>query len=338
MAVKKMKTSLTRREFLKTSLIGTSAVYLSAVDACSSKSLQAKTGKSRVVIARRDLVRSTNNTLNSSVLYDLLNDAVEEFFETNPAKEIWAKLFSPTDTVGIKVNCLAGRGISTSIELVDAIVENLISAGIKQDKIIIWDRANDDLEKAGYKIQTGSRKVKCYGNDYAGYTPDIYESRSIGSFLSNILARQCTAIINVPIIKDHGIVGITNALKNFFGAIHNPNKYHSYLGDPYIADVNLLPEIRNKVRLTICDALTAQYEGGPPYMPQWSWQHNGLVAGTDMVAIDTVAWKIIEAKRAEKGFPSLKAVGREPTYIATAADSAHRLGTNDWNKIELIEI
>ena len=333
-----MKTSLTRREFIQTSLIGTGAFYLSAIDACSSKSQPAQAGKSRVVIARRDSVRSTNNTLNSSVVHDLLNHAVEEFFETNPAQKIWAKLFSPADTVGIKVNCLAGRGISTSIELVDAIVENLVSAGVKPDKIIIWDRANDDLEKAGYQIQTGSRKVKCYGHDYAGYTTEIYESRSIGSFLSNILVRHCTAVINVPIIKDHGIVGITNALKNFFGAIHNPNKYHSYLGNPYIADVNLLPEIRNKVRLTICDALTAQYEGGPPYMPQWSWQYNGIVVGTDMVAIDTVAWKIIEAKRTEMGFPTLKAVGREPSYIATAADSEHRLGTNDWNKIQLVKI
>ena len=73
-------------------------------------------------------------------------------------------------------------------------------------------------------------------------------------------------------------------------------------------------------------------------MPQWTWQYNGILIGTDMVAMDTVAWKIIEEKRKEQGLPSLKDAGREPTYINTAADKDHQLGTNDWNKIELVEI
>lgn len=337
-----MKTVFNRREFIKKSIIAGSAIYLSSVEACSGNSkkyaLKSPSNSSRVIIARSNLVRNSDNTLNPSSVFNLLNNALENLYEINPAKKIWSKLFSPGDTVGIKLNCLAGRGLSSSQELVDAIIENLLSIGIKKGRIIVWDRANKDLEKAGYRIQTSPRNIRYYGNDYAGYTNQLYESCSIGSLLSNILVHQCTAIINVPILKDHGIVGMTNALKNFFGAIHNPNKYHTNNGDPYIADVNLLPEIRNKVRLTIGDALTAQYEGGPPYMPQWTWLYNGILLGTDMVAIDTIGWRIIEEKRAEKGFPSLKVAGREPTYIATAADVKHRLGTNDWKRIEAVEI
>jgi len=337
-----MMSILTRREFLKRSLLVGSAISLPAMNVYSAKSGNDKSQQnkysSRVVIARNKLVRDANGSLNTPAIFSLLNSGLEIFYETYPAKKIWARLFSPEDRVGLKVNCLAGKGLSTSIELIDAIVENLVSVGVKKGNIIIWDRANRDLERAHYKIQTSSQNVKCYGNDYAGYTDQLYESRSIGSFLSNILVKQTTVIINVPILKDHGIVGMTNALKNFFGAIHNPNKYHSYWGDPFIADVNLLPEIRNKVRLTICDALTAQYEGGPPFMPQWSWHHNGLIVGTDMVAIDRIGWKIIEDQRAQHGFPSLKEAGREPTYIQTAADAEHRLGESDLNKIQLIEI
>ena len=128
------------------------------------------------------------------------------------------------------------------------------------------------------------------------------------------------------------------ALKNMFGAIHNPNKYHSNAGDPYVADVNALAPIRQKVRLTICDALIAQYEGGPSYMPQWSWPFNGVLVASDPVALDTIGWQIIEAKRKEKGLPSLQAAKRAPSYIATAADAQHRLGTNDARLIRRVEV
>jgi uncharacterized protein (DUF362 family) len=133
-------------------------------------------------------------------------------------------------------------------------------------------------------------------------------------------------------------VGVTLALKNLFGAIHNPNKYHINAGDPYVADVNMFPAIRQKVRLTICDALTAQYEGGPSYMPQRSWPYNGLMVGRDPVALDYTGWQILERKRAEKGMKPLRELRREPLYISTAADARHRLGTNDPNRIDVVEV
>ena len=328
-----MTININRREFIKKSLCVSSSAYLSSIPnySCSQNN---HSNISRVVIARNNLIRNSANSLNSTTINNLLNNAIESFLKISPYKKAWEKLFSKNDIVGIKINCLAGRGMSTSIELVDSIIENLLAIGINKNRIIVWDRANRDLKKGGYKIQTSSRDIKYYGNDHSGYTKKLYESGSIGSFLSNILVKQCSAIINVPILKDHGIVGITNALKNFFGAIHNPNKYHVTCGDPYIADLHLIPEIRNKVRLTICDLLTYQYEGGPPFMPQWAYNYNGLIVGADMVAIDNIAWEIIEKKRLEQNLPTLKSVGREPTYIKTAGDINHRIGICDKEKID----
>jgi uncharacterized protein (DUF362 family) len=120
--------------------------------------------------------------------------------------------------------------------------------------------------------------------------------------------------------------------------IHNPNKYHPDGCNPYIADLNMLPAIRRKMRLTICDATTAMYEGGPGYKPEHSWNANTLLASIDPVALDHTGWKMIERKRAEKGLKMLKAEEREPRYIATAADDEHRLGTNDPKMISLIEV
>jgi len=234
------------------------------------------------------------------------------------------------------VNCLGGRGNATHPELVEAIIERLRQAGITE--IVIWDRQNADLERARFKIAERAPGVRCFGNDVLGFEDDLATFGEAGSRLCRTLTQVCDAVINLPVLKDHGIVGVTMALKNLFGAIHNPNKYHIDCGDPYVADVNMLPPIRGKVRVTICDAIAPQYEGGPSYMPHWSWPFNGLLVSRDPVALDYTGWQIIERQRAEKGLPSLKAAKREPAYIARAADAQHALGTNDPALIERVEV
>jgi hypothetical protein len=99
----------------------------------------------------------------------------------------------------------------------------------------------------------------------------------------------------------------------------------------------MLPPIRQKVRLTICEAISPQYEGGPSFMPQWSWPFQGVLASRDPVALDYTGWRIIEEQRAAKKLPSLREARREPTYIARAADAQHRIGTNDPALIERVE-
>jgi uncharacterized protein (DUF362 family) len=46
------------------------------------------------------------------------------------------------------------------------------------------------------------------------------------SHLSKILTRMCTYLVNVPVLKDHGKVGITLSLKNHYGTIDNPMDCH----------------------------------------------------------------------------------------------------------------
>jgi hypothetical protein len=100
----------------------------------------------------------------------------------------------------------------------------------------------------------------------------------------------------------------------------------------------MLPAIRSKTRLTICDATTACFEGGPGFKPQYAWKENALLVSQDPVALDYTGWRIIERKRAEKGLKTLSADGRAPKYIATAADDRHRLGTNDPKRMVTVEL
>jgi len=171
-----------------------------------------------------------------------------------------------------------------------------------------------------------------------GYEQQLVTYGSVGSQLSKILTRNCDLLINVPVLKDHDGAGITAALKNMYGVIHNPNKYHPDGCNPYVADVNMLPEVRTKTRLHICDATTACYEGGPGFKPEYSWKYNGLIVSEDPVALDYTGWQMIERKRAEKKLKTLEAEKRAPQYIATAADAQHRLGTDDPKRIAVVEV
>jgi uncharacterized protein (DUF362 family) len=305
------------------------AFLAQALSLCATQAAPAP--KSKVVIARDPAPPDSQRLLK------MLDRALQALYGRDSAAEAWKQVARPTEVIGLKVNCLAGRGASTSVPLVEAISERLQQAGVPARNIVIWDRLNDDLDSAGFRIATASGRLRCFGNDVAGYESELMEYGSAASLLSRTLTRICDGVINLPVLKDHGIVGVTMALKNLFGAIHNPNKYHLNAGDPYVADVNMLPPIRQKVRLTICDAITAQYEGGPSYMPQWTWPYNGLIVARDPVALDYAGWQIIERQRAAKGMKPLKALGREPRYIATAADPAHRLGTNAPLQIDRVE-
>jgi uncharacterized protein (DUF362 family) len=236
------------------------------------------------------------------------------------------------------VNMLGGRGLSTNVALVEAICERLQEAGIRASDVVVWDRDTDELERVGFRSVTSGSRVQCYGTDHVGFEEELVTYGSVGSRLSRILTQRCDALINVPVLKDHDGAGVTIALKNMYGVIHNPNKNHPNGCDPYVADVNMLPEIRQKLRLTICDATTACYEGGPGYKPAYAWKNNALMISQDPVALDYTGWQIIERKRAEKGLKTLEADGRLPRYIATAADAQHQLGTNDPRRIAVVEI
>ncbi len=309
---------------------------LGAAGSCRP-TLAATEAKSRVVIGRDAGLRPDGATIDDARMLKLLDRTVAAFFDRKDALQAWRDLVKPGEVVGLKVNCLGGRGISTARPLVAAICERLKQAGIAEKNIVIFDRSDRDLLAGGFSLPTW-RGVRCIGNNTAGFEDELAVHGSVGSRLCKTLTQTCDAVINLPVLKDHGITGVTMALKNMYGVIHNPNKYHPNGGDPFIADVNMLEPIRRKVRLTIADATTAVYEGGPGLQPQWAWPFNGVIVGRDPVALDTIAWQLIDAKRKENGIKTLAEDGREPKYIATAADAQHRLGTNDPKRIERLEV
>jgi len=327
-----------RRVFLKQWFTGAAVLRAGGAMGLLAAAQQAAPAKSKVVIARDDLLRGTGSTVDSRRMLALLDRAMQTLFDRDHAIEAWSRLVRPGDKVGVKVNALGGRGLSSNLQLVEAICGRLQEAGIKAGDIVVWDRDSVEMERSGFHLSMGGNGVQCFGTDRVDYEQELVAHGSVGSRLSRILTQRCNVLINVPVLKDHDGAGVTIAMKNIYGVIHNPNKYHPNGCNPYIADLNMLPEIRSRMQLTICDATTAQYEGGPAYKPEYSWKQNALIVSQDPVALDYTGWQIIERKRAEKGLKTLEGEGRAPHYIATAADAGHRLGTNDPSRITVAEV
>ena len=332
-----------RRDFLKGSLSGAAFLCAGSVtEALAAQPFVAEAGgagaKSRVVVARDEMLRGSGSTVDVRRMLALLDRAMQALFNRDAPIDAWRKIVRPGERVSLKVNTLGGRGISTNVQLVGAVCERLQQAGIKASDILIWDRDSAELERAGFHLAVGGERVQCYGTDRVGYEDDLSAYGSVGSRLSKILTERTGVLINLPVLKDHDGAGVTIALKNMYGVIHNPNKYHPNGCNPYVADLNMLPEIRGRMRLTICDATTALYEGGPGYKPEHSWNCNALLVSTDPVALDHTGWQMIERKRAEKGLKTLAAEERAPSYILTAADDEHRLGNCDPKKISIVEV
>jgi hypothetical protein len=81
--------------------------------------------------------------------------------------------------------------------------------------------------------------------------------------VSTGLTVACSALISFGVVKDHDLSGVSAGIKNWYGVIHNPNKYHGSNCNPYLADVVRHPFIASKLRLTLLDGVEGQCQGGP---------------------------------------------------------------------------
>ncbi|MFB3785516.1 MAG: DUF362 domain-containing protein [bacterium] len=336
-----MTTKTSRRRFLQSAggaLFVFPALWIAKRTAGAS-GVPVGISKSRMVAARKDGLLRPPSGIDVEGLGKLLDEAMRALSDKKDPIDAWRALFSSSDQVAIKVNALGGRMLSPHPELAYLIAERLVQAGVSPGRVAIWDRSERELVKAGYDPAAAAGKAVLIATDSkgVGYEEEPEISGSIGSCFSRVVSRGCTALINLGVLKDHDLSGVSVAMKNLFGVIHNPNKYHFDVHkDPYLPDLCLHPYIRTKLRLNICDGFRAQCDGGPSYSPKGAWEYGGLLISTDPVALDSVGARIIEQKRRERKLPSLKDKGKEPLYIQLAEEK--KAGIADLSRIEFKEV
>jgi uncharacterized protein (DUF362 family) len=294
-----------------------------------------KSAPSRPVVAigRRPALVTATGAIDAKVLEAALGAVVARAVGEPTPVAAFRRLFKPTDVVGIKVGCLGGRGVSTRPEVALQLAAFLQAAGVPADRIYVWDRTDRELRAAGYAI-AGGPGVRVFGTN-ENYDEHLVEWGPSASRFDRVLATELTALVSCCPLKDHGLAGASLTMKNWYGAIHNPNKLHDDNCAPFVPHLVACPAIHDKLRLNVVDGSVAQCHGGPGRAPRWAWPYGGFLASTDPVAVDAVGWQVLEARRKEVGLPPLAAEGREPRYLAGAARLG--LGVADPARIQRVE-
>jgi uncharacterized protein (DUF362 family) len=279
---------------------------------------------SRVVVVRHGGVWGGGSP-DPTIVLQMLDAGLCTLAGASDALVVWRILFDPGERILLKVNCIAYGG-PTQPAVTYAVAQRLQDAGLDPKNLLIFDRTDNELAAAGYKLNTTDSGVRCHGSRGSG--SEAVESQARVRFFQEI--DGCDAIINLPTPKQHGGAGVSVSLKNHYGSVDRPAALHGNWCDPAIAELNSQPNIRNKTRLIVGAALAVSPN-------DWNRpeRENALLLSFDPVALDTVARDILVRHR--------QALGLHTAYLVEGArhlQTAQKLnlGATDATLIDLQEV
>ena len=155
--------------------------------------------------------------------------------------------------------------------------------------------------------------------------------------LADPVFQKTTVLINARPLRTHAWSGVGGLIKNYIMFSPDPPKYHP----DSCADLGALwqlPIVKGKTRLNILVLLTPLFHGRGwhHFDPTYVWPYQGLLVGTDPVALDSVGLRIFQAKR--RAYFGRERPLSPPAYHVIIADRKYHLGTSDLRKIELIKL
>ena len=148
---------------------------------------------------------------------------------------------------------------------------------------------------------------------------------------------KSTALVNVRPMRTHHWAGVGSLIKNYIQFARLPFMYH---GDSCadLAEIWNFPEVKGRTRLNVLVMFTPLFHGVGPhhFNRRYVWAYQGLLVGADPVAVDSTGVRILLAKRREF-FNEDRPLSPPPKHVFLA-DTRHRLGTADPNRIELVRL
>lgn len=344
-----MSKRINRRDFMRQSATAALGAGL-AVKAGFGRAADAPAAAARVVEVFHPGAATPAREVNLEAVREMVRRGMSAL---TGAKNPWAEFIKPSDRVGLKINTLGRPLLYTHHELIKAVADDIAALGVPPKNIIVWDRFEDQMQACKFTFnRTDESAYMCYGTEALDAANDKFDSGltyvseldnprqrdngSTASRFSRIFSRETDKVINLAILKDHGLSAVTLCLKNLaYGLCDNNRRFHgpAFIG-PFLADFCAHPEVRKKVVLHMIDGIEACYDQGPaPRNPRVIWPANTLWLGTDPVALDAVGFRAIDEKRKAEGQPSLKDTGRPCDHIELAA--AKGVGVADLDRIRI---
>lgn len=240
----------------------------------------------------------------------------------------WRSFVSTQDVVGLKVYSRPGPNSGTRPAVVAAVAKGLIAAGLPSSNIVICDREEADLREAGFFQLASELNLRIAAANRAGWDEtNFYDSPLIGnpvfgdlefekkgegvgrkSFVSKLISRELTKIINVTPLLNHNDAGVCGNL--FSLALGSTDNILRFEGPNRLAtavpEIYALASVGDKVVLNITDALICQYEGGQRGLLHYSAMLNQVRFSRDPVALDALSLKELEAQRRKAKAPNLR--------------------------------
>lgn len=278
-------------------------------------------------------------------------------------REAWQSLVSPQDVVGVKVYSPPGPASGTRPAVAAAVIKGLLSAGHPPHQIVLWDRHLADLQRAGFTELASSLGVRVAGAVDAGFDPDVaYENPLLGqlvygdldfgrtqgprgtnsatgrySYLSRLLTRDLTRLINIAPLLNHNSAGVSGILYTVAGAA--TDNFFRFETNPLILS-RAVPEIygqtniADRVALNVVDALIGQYEGLRQSLLHRSAALNEVWFSRDPVALDVLS--LVELKQL-RGAESRDGGTSHPTELYSNARLLE-LGNDDPRRIRVLRL
>ncbi len=234
----------------------------------------------------------------------------------------WQSLLKTQDVVGIKVYSAPGANSGTRPAVVAAVVEGLLAAKIPPKNIIVWDKQKGDLRRAGFLELAAHYGIRAEGSANQGYDETTFyapdkpiigqliwgdvefgrKGEGIGrkSFVSKLVARQMTKIINITPLLNHNTASVSGNLYSLaIGSVDNCMRFESDPGRmaSAVPEIYALPALGDHVVLNIVDALICQYQGEHLGLLHYSATLNELRFSKDPVALDILSLQELERQR-----------------------------------------
>jgi uncharacterized protein (DUF362 family) len=206
------------------------------------------------------------------------------------------KLIHSEDKVLIKPNCVVAKPASTGHTTDPRIVEDVIRfvKALGVEELVIGEGgASRSTEKAfevtGIKDVARRQRIPLIDlNKEPRVEVQIPQPLRLQRVEIAERVLESTCIINVPTLKIHSMALVTLSMKNLMGAILPKSIVHGRINEKI---VDLASFFKDKVKLNIIDGLVGaevdEISGTPVKM-------NLIIAGSDMVAVDTVATAVMD--------------------------------------------
>jgi uncharacterized protein (DUF362 family) len=305
------------------------------------------------------------NSVGRDVVDAMVQRGVRELTGLPTVLEAWQEIMSSYqlgDKIAIKINLNGYQTgsehtqIDALIEVVDGVIGGLVSLGIPQSDVYVFD-ASRIIPAVRYQSRTLYPQVNFLGMNEVDFNVGIPDEEvhfthgdlsGVTKYLADVVVNS-QHLINIPIMKEH-CTGISGAFKNHFGSVNEPiDVMHGCMqaseNNPLV-DIYLNPHIREKTRLIVGDGLFGMSlndggcGSGVPH--RWSTFNNlcpnSLFFSVDPVALDSVMLDYVLAERDAHALWSHPHDHLHCAHSSGLGIHEHRDEQGEYDEIDFVDI